>query len=304
MKSISQLVAAMLLWVLFACNNKESVKQIALLNKDIASANETKMEYPAGDLITGDSTAAPGNNQRMPTTLPAKVQASDDWDKKIIKTGNLTLEVKNYQAFNELMHTAVKKSGGYIGQEEQVQSDYKVENSVTVMVPVDQFDNAVNTFTQGTEKVIERKITSDDVTGQIMDTKSRMEAKKKVRDRYLDLLKQAKNMEEILQVQNEVNGIQENIEAAAGRIGYLAHASAFSTLHIRFYQVLSPAPANDPNPSYSSRVMESFKSGLHWFTELFIILVSLWPVWTGMLIAWFFIRKWKAVPAKSTRQVS
>jgi hypothetical protein len=33
----------------------------------------------------------------------------------------------------------------------------------------------------------------------------------------------AKNMEEILSVQSEINGIQEEIESAAGRIEYLGH---------------------------------------------------------------------------------
>lgn len=47
-----------------------------------------------------------------------------------------------------------------------------------------------------------------------------MQAKMAVRDKYLQLLKQAKNIDETLQVQNEINGIQEDIEAANGRINY------------------------------------------------------------------------------------
>ena len=78
----------------------------------------------------------------------------------------------------------------------------------------------------------EKKITSEDVTTEVIDTRSRLEAKKQVRLRYLDLLKQAKNMEEILSVQSEINGIQEQIESAAGRMEYLQHSSSFSTIHL------------------------------------------------------------------------
>ena len=60
---------------------------------------------------------------------------------------------------------------------------------------------------------------------QAVDTRSRLEAKKQVRLRYLDFLKEAKNVEEILNVQSQINGIQEDIEAASGRLDYLNHAS-------------------------------------------------------------------------------
>ncbi len=66
----------------------------------------------------------------------------------------------------------VKQSGGYIAQEEQNESDYKIENSVTIKVPVDQFDNTVSALTPGKEKVLVRKITSQDVTGEVVDTQS------------------------------------------------------------------------------------------------------------------------------------
>jgi hypothetical protein len=214
------------------------------------------------------------------------------------------MEVKSYSAFNDLVHNSIKKLGGYIAQEEQNQSDFKMENTVVIKVPVDQFDNAVSLLTPAAEKLVEKKVTSEDVTGEIVDTKSRMEAKKRVRDRYLDLLKQAKNMEEILQVQNEINDIQENIEAASGRINYLGHAAAFSTINITYYQVLNTAPVNDPNPSYGFRVLESFKNGLHWFAELFIMLVSLWPLWIGLTVALVFIRRIKWTPSKKQGTIS
>jgi hypothetical protein len=295
MKLLSQLLAAMLLCYLVACNEKN--KQLPAKDAVALKEENKSLELTAG--IGAADTALPsGNNQLKRSPGPEKDQTKEDWDKKIIRTGNITVEVKNYKAFNEQVHTSIKQLGGYIAGEEQNQSDYKIENTVTIKVPVGQFDNAILQVTPVAEKTVEKKITAEDVTAEMVDTKSRMEAKKRVRDRYLDLLKQAKNMEEILQVQNEINDIQENIEAAAGRIGYLAHAANYSTIQLNFYQVLDATGNNSPVPSYSYRVLESFKSGLHWFAELFILLVSLWPLWTGIVTAWFFIRKWKALPIK------
>jgi Domain of unknown function (DUF4349) len=306
MKLLYQFLAALLLCSLIACdrNNSADTDQIVQLSKAISSAKEKNK--PADNQLTGafDTAVAPQNNQiKQAQQQPGKAQTNEDWDKKIIKTGNLTMEVKSYKTFNDLLHSGIKQSGGYIAQEEQNQSDYKIENIVTIKVPVDQFDNAILQLTPASEKVVEKKITSEDVTAEIVDIKSRMEAKRRVRDRYLDLLKQAKNMEEILKVQNEVNDIQENIEAAAGRIGYLGHAAVFSTIHINFYQVLN-TPVNDPPLSYGYRILESFKAGLHWFAELLVMMVSLWPLWIGILAAWFYIRKQKNLTAKKHKAVA
>ncbi|HEX4373513.1 MAG TPA: DUF4349 domain-containing protein, partial [Puia sp.] len=170
-------------------------------------------------------------------------------------------------------------------------SDYKIENTISIKVPVDQFDNAISELVTSNEKIIEKKITSDDVTTEMVDTKSRMEAKKQVRLRYLDLLKQAKNMDEILQVQNEINDIQEQLESAAGRIEYLNHSSAFSTINLTFYQIVNSSAPNEKEPSYLHQIAEAFKEGLKWVGSLLVALISLWPLWIGVIIIWVVIRK-------------
>ena len=155
-------------------------------------------------------------------------------------------------------------------------------------MPVDQFDNAVVQLTANTEKINEKKITSQDVTTEVIDTKSRMEAKKQVRLRYMDLLKQAKNMEEILSVQSEINGIQEEIESATGRIEYLGHSSTFSTIHLTYYQILNSSAKDTNNPSFGTKLSSAFKTGWSWIGDLFVGLVSIWPlfllIFTGVII--------------------
>ncbi len=304
MKFLSQLLAAMLLLIFIACNREGSKEQI--LNKDITllKTQSYKQEEQFKSAIGVLDTLSPVQSEKpLEKSSQGNAQTKVDWDKKIIKTGNLTLEVKNYKTFNDFLHNGVKQFGGYVAQEEQNQSEYKIENVITIKVPVDQFDNAVGQLVSSNEKIIVKKIESTDVTGEIQDTKSRMEAKKRIRDRYLDLLKQAKNMEEILQVQNEINDMQENIEAAAGRIDYLGHAAIFSTINITFYQVLNPNIINEPAPSYLTRLFESFKTGLNWFAEAFIAIVSLWPLWLGVGILWFFLKR-KIILSKNQKSTA
>lgn len=148
---------------------------------------------------------------------------------------------------------------------------------MVIKVPVEQFDVAVAGLADKVEKVHQRNISSEDVTGQIVDTRSRLEAKKQVRLRYLELLKQAHNMTDILSVQSEINGIQEEIEAATGRVQWLGNAAAYSTINLTYFQVLN-AKAKEDTPTFGSRLLGSFKTGGQWILELLIGLVAIWPL--------------------------
>src|SRR5688500_9073055 len=156
--------------------------------------------------------------------------AKAEWDKKIVKHGVLNLEVKDQRLFDKKLRSRVTAAGGYIASEEQHDNAYKLERVFTIKVPVEQFDEVVQLIAEDGDKIIEKRISSEDVTASLFDTRSRMEAKKRVRERYMDLLKQANKMNDILEVEKEINGIQQEIEAAAGRINYLSHASAYSSI--------------------------------------------------------------------------
>jgi hypothetical protein len=165
---------------------------------------------------------------------------------------------------------------------------------MVIKIPVDQFENAVNDFTKEVSKLNEKRISSEDVTTQLVDGKSRLEAKKQVRLRYLDLLKQAKNMEEILTVQKEINDIQEGIELVNGRINTLRHESAMSTINFTFFQVINPSAKIDveKEAGFLDKVKIAFANGWHWIGEVFVGLISIWPLLAVIILGiWFFRRK-------------
>ena len=225
----------------------------------------------------------PGQTQDDPSQIKGKQPLSKeseskiDWNKKIIKTADLNMETKSYQEFSKKISEAANRFGGYIAEEQQTLNEYKVENTLTIRVPVDQFQSAVDFLTTGDGVINEKKITSEDVTTQYVDTRSRLEAKRMARMRYLDLLKQAKNMAEVLQVQTEVDAIQEEIESAAGRINYLTNASAMSTIHITYYQVLNVAAKNNEDPGFFKQVGNAFATGWEGFGKVIIGLIYIWP---------------------------
>lgn len=302
MKSKLIFSAILFFSIFISCNRapkKENKQDNMMLsemkqNEPPSQSENRKQKIPVGTLQQAETDS--GNSP-----LPAKPVANPDWDKKIIKNATLKLEVKDFKTYNSNVHKTVKQFGGYIAQEEQNLADEKSETVISIKVPVDQFETMMNQLPGGDVKVLERKITTEDVTGEVVDTKSRLESKKQMRIKYLEFLKQSKNMEEVLQVQTEVNNIQEEIESAAGRVEFLSHQSSYSTINLTFFQPLEGYKPTDITPSFLTRVSNAFKIGTSWMADLFVGLIAIWPLLIIIIGIYFGWKKLR--PAKTPKQI-
>ena len=283
-------ITAILLFTIFISCNRNAEKS------DLPTLDYTLNEPESQNKTTDETQQIPVGKFSPPTTdtiaalSQTTVTSNPDWDSKIIKTATLKLEIKDFKKYNDYVHNTLKQYGAYIAQEDQNLSDEKSETTITIKVPVAQFEPMMNKLPADDSKVMEKKISTEDVTGEVVDTKGRLEAKKQMRLKYLEFLKQSKNMEEVLQVQNEINGIQEQIESAAGRIAFLSNQSAMSTINLSFYQPMEGYRPTDETPSFLTRVSHAFKTGTGWIAELFVGLVSVWPL---LLIVFAIYFGWK-----------
>lgn len=274
MKKISPWLIILLLFT--ACG-KEANRKSDIVDVGNTAAEDYKFKTEETEQITADSTAGGVQFQQIPGQSAPPQIIKTDWSKKIIKTATIHAEVKDFKSFLQQTSEKVKRFGGYISEEKQSSSEYRLENTVTIKVPVDQFDNAVNDLVKDVKEVNERQVNSQDVTSEYVDSKSRLEAKKQVRLRYLELLRQAKNMSEILEVQKEINEIQEEIEMVTGRINYLGHSSAMSTIHFTYYQELKPSMDNK-EPGFIDKFKTAIVNGWYWIGEIVIAFAAIWPV--------------------------
>lgn len=285
--------------IIMSCN-QEAKQQYA--------ESVTDMEKVQSEKLAQEPIPVPGTLEQQPTAdsapTPAKPTAITappvDWDRKIIKNASVKYEVKNFDQYNKELRERIRKFGGYVAQEENHQYDDRREIALTIKVPVEQFEPMMNELQGRDAKQVERTISTEDVTGQVIDTRSRLEAKKQMRLKYLEFLRQSKNMQEVLAVQNEINSIQEEIESASGRIQSLGKQAAFSTINLSFYEPVAGFATPEPsNPSFFSKTGEAFSRGAELVKGLLLVIVSIWPLVLGVL-AGIFIWKKKRTPAPVT----
>lgn len=293
-KLTAVLIAGMLLFA-FSCNNRS-----------LKDETKTATTTAAGDvdLAVADSAimVTPQEEEKDPGKKIDIPEPKLDWDKKIVKTANLRLETGAYKLYNDRMRQLVKQFGGYISSEEQTQTDEQIENDVTIKVPVERFEECMNSLPGNDSKIITRTINSSDVTAEYIDVKSRLASRKQVMNKYLEFLKQAKNMDEMLEVQKEINEMQENIESAAGRANYLSHSAAFSTINLSYYQLINGANAPQKPSAFLKEIKNAFKNGLAWIGTFFIAMVALWPFLLVVVTAWFIYRRTKKYKLTSVQK--
>lgn len=275
---------AILPWICIACNrqnNSETLLKDAV-NIPATAANNKKLLTNESVVVfdtVGSATAFTTPDGAVPVQKANDaVTIATDIDKKIIKNATVKLEVKNYDSYAQKIKNIVKKFGGYVAKEENFLTDGKMEALVSIKVPVMYFEDALNSLPGEDAKQLERNITTEDVTGQMIDTKARLEAKTQTRNKYMEFLKQGKNMDDVLRVQSQINDIQEDIEAAQSRLAYMGGQTRFSTINLTFFESRNGYTQNG-KPSYGNELVKAFATGGKWFGDLLLGIITVWPLW-------------------------
>ncbi|MCC6288213.1 MAG: DUF4349 domain-containing protein [Chitinophagaceae bacterium] len=281
--------------MLLSCHQKQNesnnTKSIAL---DEISANTSlnKLFKNEEAQQEGEAKEPPQQKPTIPVQkTPPPVSA--DWDKQIIKNAELQMRVKEIKPSNIVIQEAIRSSGGYIASASEVQLAGQVKSEMLIRVPREKFEELLNRLSGYADSVTQKSITSEDVTDEYIDTKARIQVKEKTRDQYFEFLKRAKNIEEVLKVQQEITGLQEDIEAAAGRINYIQHQSALSSIHLVFYQDMPLINIPNNAPGFGLEILNSIKTGWTMIQSLIIMLVSIWPLWVIGIGLWLVFRRRK-----------
>src|SRR5687767_10431968 len=85
------------------------------------------------------------NKKKEHDQLPVK-NINADWDKKIIRKAVISVEAENFKSYNAQIHELVTRWEGYIAKEEESGSDNRINNSLTIKVPTDRFDEAIGSI--------------------------------------------------------------------------------------------------------------------------------------------------------------
>lgn len=210
-------------------------------------------------------------------------------EQKIIKEGNLRFETNDLTTTYSQIQNVVKVYNAIIQNDTEGKDYESVFRKLIIRVPSKNFDLFLKDISKGVTYFDNKQISSRDVTAEYIDIDARLKAKKVLENRYLELLKKANKVTEMLEIEKQLSSIREEIEAKEGQLNYLQNQVLFSTITIEFYR--SIAEESGVTASYGMKIWTAIKSGFNSLSSLFINLLSIWPFIIIMVAVVYFIRK-------------
>jgi len=153
-------------------------------------------------------------------------------DAKIIRTGSLNLRVDDAAKRLEEAKTLAKQFNGFVASSNLVDNGGVKTGYITVRVPSDKYDSLVAECKKLAVLVLSESSDAEDVTAQFVDLEARLKSAKAEEAQYLDILKQAKTVEDTLKVTTALNEVRSRIEQMQGQLRYLTDRTDYSTLNI------------------------------------------------------------------------
>ncbi|MFI5171152.1 MAG: DUF4349 domain-containing protein [Chitinophagales bacterium] len=213
-------------------------------------------------------------------------------DRKIIKEGEIAFQTKDVNATETYIKSAITEFSGYIA-EELIKSENGMEkNIITIKVPAVAFDLLLNAIAGNAGKLDRKNISTLDVTEEYIDAEARIKSKLKLEERYFELLKQAKTMDEILKMEAQISAVRNEIESAQGRVNYINNRSAYSSLKVIYYEP-TKVIAVEPVPGYGSKLRNAMSTGWNFILNLSIGLATIWPLLLIGGVIFYMVTKMK-----------
>ncbi|TAF76028.1 MAG: DUF4349 domain-containing protein [Bacteroidetes bacterium] len=218
------------------------------------------------------------------------VKISENTEQKIIKTASVRFQVEDFKKSAEKLKRIAKDFGGINTSYNENNNGYNIEASFVVRITNSKFDTLLNALQAESIYLNFKNINAEDVTEEFIDIESRLKNKKAVEQKYLEILKKAAKIDDILAVENQIRIIREEIEAKEGRLKYLKDRVAYSTINLTFYQNLENTQA--PDISFWSKIKSSFADGWSAILNLGLWIISIWPFVILAFVIFYFARKW------------
>ncbi|WP_353129130.1 DUF4349 domain-containing protein [Parapedobacter pyrenivorans] len=228
--------------------------------------------------------AADESMQAITAEAPATV---GDTERKLVKTGSVTFETSSLSETKKQIDAAVKKHNAYIASEQAYTSPSSQNYTLIVRMPANHFDALLADATAGVGKFDSKDIGIQDVTEEFVDVQARIRTKKELESRYLELLKKANQISEILEIEKQIGELRADIEAAEGRMRYLSNQSEYATLTISYYVSMKP------QVEFATKFKQGIATGWDNFMWMLVGLVHIWPlILLAILLVWLF-RYWR-----------
>ena len=280
-KYISLLLCALLICgLLTGCGASGASSDMAMSYKqEVAMEAPAAMAMDNGMGLTEESGAA-----------AVELPESRKW----IITVRMSAETDDLDALTAALNEKIAQMNGYMEDQDvyngSTRSNYRYRNaSMTIRVPaesVDQFTEEV----AGISNVVSKSKNLEDVTLSYSATENRVKALETEEARLLELLAQAENMTDLLEIESRLTDVRYELENYASRLRLYDNQIDYATIYLDISEVQEYTPVEEPN--LWERIRDGFTDSISGLGEslqdllVFVIVAAPYVlVYGGILLA-------------------
>jgi hypothetical protein len=270
-----------------------------------AAAATTAPAYavaPAATTAAGASTSGTGNRGTASDAVGANVPNTPSGvDQLIIRTAAITVIVQDVAGTQAQIWSTAEGLGGFVTNSTASGSGDEIRGQITIRVPTVAYATAMDRLRKF-GKVDSEKSDAQDVSEEYVDISSRRTNLELTLQQLQGFLGQAKNVDEALKVQSQLNIVQNDLERIKGRMAYLENRANFSTITATLLPVVEKKPAPTPTPvptsswSFQHSVDEQWDRSLHGLENIvdgvLAIFVGGWWILLPLVVATIVFVRW------------
>jgi hypothetical protein len=187
----------------------------------------------AGGVVGGAAAVQERNSGPAPLALM-------DAARKLIRNGQLSLEIRDYAQAAEQVARIAESHGGYVADSQTTRADSgKRRGQVMLRVPAAQFGRAVDAL-KALGRVDSENVTSQDVTKAFADLETRLRVKRETEARLREILRtRTARLSDILEAEGQLARLIEEIEQMEGERRFYDQQVALSTITLQLYEPLA-----------------------------------------------------------------
>ena len=204
---------------------------------------KTEAAYDAAPEMAVEAPAAAADAGNGSTALPES--------RKWIITMDLSAETEDLDTMTAALDQRIAALGGYV-EDQSVYNGSRYNGSrryrsasLTIRVPADR----VEEFTEdvgGISNIVRQSKTVQDVTLNYVATESRLKALETEEARLLELLAQAENMTDLLEIESRLTEVRYELENAASQKRLYDNQIDYATIYLNIEEVQEYTPVEEP----------------------------------------------------------
>ncbi len=156
-----------------------------------------------------------------------EIEENNIKERKLIISVDLSVNSKDIEKSYKSIEEKVKEYKGYF---ENIDS-YKYRYFIALRIPKDNLYNFLE-FIENNQNVQNKNINTEDITENYYDIENRIKNREALLDKFRSYLKEAKNIEEILSVEDRINNLTYEIERMKGNFENLTSLIEYSKVNI------------------------------------------------------------------------